>query len=444
MLPINTSFITMIYHVKKGKIKALLLIILICFYGNVTAQKKVDGLLSINQYYGKVVSAFDGNYFWAKHNSKYNIYDKTGELIKQGITIKNQIDVRDYQNSFNIKDGIFVEYDKAKTSKKFRSFSNQKQVSDHLYSTIISYDNGTYFAVRELDQLKGKKAEYLYLDNNLNTIYKIKPEYISAIKKSRIRTLNSEEYYRRIFGSVNDGLIKHYNTATQKFGFINTNGKLVIPNKYVAVGDFSEGLAFFQNEDKLYGFINTKGDIAIPAKYSKQPYSFFSNRARVLSKSGHWGFIDNNDQLVIDAKYKYATNFYKNHALVRENQFSPILLINISGEIVQEFNKDLKINFQEQANIHQKLGLKAEYFTHINPILKQLIDFKKGIFIHKNNKSGLVDINGNIVLDFIYKSLKDYNNNFLLAIMVDKSFKEKHALINDKGDIVVEVGLSKF
>lgn len=419
--------------------------ILVCSSSILLSQPKVDGLISINEFYGKVVSTFDGEYFWVKHNSKYNIYNKSGVQIQKGITIKSQIDVRNYQNSFDIKNGIFIEYDKTKLGERFISLIDKKRLSDdYVYSTIMRYDNGTYFAIKELDKQIGKVREYLYLDKNLNIIYKIKPEYITAIKKNKINMLNSEEYNRRIFGSVNDGLIKHYNLSNKKFGFINTKGKLIIPNKYKAVGDFSEGLAFFQNDDKLYGFVNTKGEIVIPAKYSKQPYSFFSDRARVLSKNGYWGFIDSKDQLVIDAKYKYATNFYKNHALVREDQFSSIMLIDNTGRVIQTFDKDLKVTFQEQANIHQKLGLKAEYFTHINPILKQLVDFKKGIFKYKNNKSGLVDINGNVILDFKYKSLKDYNNGLMLAIIADKNFKEKHGLINEKGEFVVEVDLSKF
>ena len=409
------------------------------------SQTKVDGLISINEYFGKVVSKFDGEYFWVKHNSKYYIYDTSGTLIQKDIHIKNQTDVRNYQNSFDIRNGVFIEYDKAKYGERFIALVDRKQLTgDYVYSTIIRYDNGTYFAIKERDKQTGKLREYLYLDKNLNVIYKIRPEYITEIQKKRINMLNAEEYNRRIFGSVNDGLIKHYDPSNQKFGYIDTKGKLVIQHKYKAIGDFSEGLAFFQNDDNLYGFINTSGDVVIPAKYSKQPYSFFSNRARVLSKDGHWGFIDSKDQLIIDAKYKYATNFYKNYALVRENKFSSIMLIDDAGKVIQAFDKDLKIDFQEQANIHQTLGLNAEYFTHINPVLKQLVDYKKGIFTHKNNKSGLVDVHGNVVLDFKYKSLKDYNNGLLLAIAVDKNFKEKHGLINEAGEFVIEVGQSKF
>lgn len=421
--------------------KKILLFLFLCSTSVLLSQIKVDGLLSINEFYGKVVSNFDGEHFWVKHNSKYNIYDTKGKLIYKDIVVKSHIDVRDYQNSFNIKEGVFVAYDKTKLKEGFISLPLKNQLSDFVFSTLISYDNGTYFAIKELAKAK---PEYLYLDKDLNTIYKIKPERIIAIQKESIGGLISDEKRRRLFGSVNDGLIKNYNPATKKFGFSNTDGKLIIPHSYKAVGDFSGGLAFFQNDDKLYGYIDTKGEIVIPAKYSKQPYSFFNDRAKVLSKDGLWGFIDGSNQLVIDTKYKYASNFYKNHALVREDQFSPIMLIDSSGKVLTSFDKDLKIDFQEQANIHQTLGLNAEYFTHINPVLKQLVDFKKGIFTHKNNKSGLVDSNGNTVLDFKYKSLKDYNDGLLLAIITDENYKEKHGLINEQGEFIVEVAQSKF
>ncbi|WP_430906636.1 WG repeat-containing protein [Maribacter sp. 2-571] len=428
----------------KQKLNTFVLLLVLSCSSNLVSQTKVDGLLSINEFYGKVVSAFDGTYFWVKHNGKYDIYDKSGQQIQSGIPVKNQIDVRNYQNTFAVRNGILISYDSSKFGERFISLKEKKQLGgDHIYSTIIPYDNGTYFAIKELDKQFGKMSEHLYLDENLNVIYKIKESHIKAIQEKSRSILTSEDQKRRLFGSANEGFIKHYDPTTKTFGFINTKGETVIPHAYKAVGDFSEGLAFFRNEENLYGFINNNGETVIPAKYSKQPYSFFNDRARVLSKDGYWGFINGKDQLVIDATYKFATNFYKNHALVRTDQFSSILLIDTDGNVIHAFDKNLKIDFQEQANIHQTLGLNAEYFTHINPVLKQLVDFGKGIFTFKN-KSGLVDSKGNVVLDFNYKSLKDYNNGLMLAIITTENNKEKHGLINEQGTFVVTVGQSKF
>ena len=243
--------------------KNFILIILICSSSILFAQKKVDGLLSINEYYGKVVSRFNGEHFWVKHNQKYHLYDKNGNSILKDITLKNQIDVKKYETAFSIKGDVFIDYDKTKIKKRFFSISNKKPLSNYVYSTIIPYDNGTYFAIKSI----GKEKEYIYLDENLKVIYKVKPQLINEMNKQQRNPFTSKDKNRIVFGSYNDGLVKNYNPTTKKFGFNDTNGKLIIANKYKSVGDFSEGLAFFQNDDKLFGYINTTGKVVIPAKY---------------------------------------------------------------------------------------------------------------------------------------------------------------------------------
>ena len=112
--------------------KKLLFILFACYSMLLLSQPKVDGLLSINEFYGKVVSKFDGEHFWVKHNSKYNIYDKSGTLVKKDIALKNQIDVRDYQNTFDIRNGIFIEYEKTNYSMRFTSLTGEKTLSGDL------------------------------------------------------------------------------------------------------------------------------------------------------------------------------------------------------------------------------------------------------------------------------------------------------------------------
>jgi hypothetical protein len=53
-----------------------------------------------------------------------------------------------------------------------------------------------------------------------------------------------------------------------RMGFINLNGKLVIPCSYKSVGVFHNGLAWFK-EDKKYGFLNKKGEIIITPSFEE-------------------------------------------------------------------------------------------------------------------------------------------------------------------------------
>lgn len=72
-------------------------------------------------------------------------------------------------------------------------------------------------------------------------------------------------------------------------GFINKQGKVVIPMIYRDVENFSEGLAAFRS-DKLWGFINTKGDTVFTPqfRYAKG----FKNGLCKVANGKQWGYIN--------------------------------------------------------------------------------------------------------------------------------------------------------
>jgi hypothetical protein len=65
----------------------------------------------------------------------------------------------------------------------------------------------------------------------------------------------------------------------RKWGFVDEEGKLVIPLKYDDVDYFQEGLARVKLNEK-YGHINAKGKAVIPIEYDNAG-SFYQGRARV-------------------------------------------------------------------------------------------------------------------------------------------------------------------
>lgn len=78
-----------------------------------------------------------------------------------------------------------------------------------------------------------------------------------------------------------------------RWGFVNEQGKEVVPPQYIEVGDFHEGLAWvcldngtrkgFNWRGGKFGFINTQGEMVIPAIYDDVS-SFFEGKALVWQK----------------------------------------------------------------------------------------------------------------------------------------------------------------
>ncbi len=100
-----------------------------------------------------------------------------------------------------------------------------------------------------------------------------------------------------------------------KWGFVDSSGKVVIEPKYEAVKPFSEGLAAVV-KDRRWGYIDKEGKEAIEPKYDV--VTPFSNDLAAVSKGGKWGYIDKTGKLVIPLNYDDAHPFSEEYAGVKE------------------------------------------------------------------------------------------------------------------------------
>lgn len=74
-----------------------------------------------------------------------------------------------------------------------------------------------------------------------------------------------------------------------KFGFINLRGETVIPFKYESAGDFSEGLAMVQQNEKV-GYIDKTGRVVIPFRYDSG--LDFEHGIAWVESAGDTGYIN--------------------------------------------------------------------------------------------------------------------------------------------------------
>lgn len=151
----------------------------------------------------------------------------------------------------------------------------------------------------------------------------------------------------------------------EKHGFVNPDGKLVVPTIYDDASAFSECMALVKKNGK-WGYVDSTGKLAIDLKYS-DAYSFsygyavvsrdnkygFVDRngkefhleydmaksfaeglAAVQNSRGLWGYIDTNGKIVIPFKYEYGDAFYEGRAKVMLNE--KWVLIDTNGKEVKE------------------------------------------------------------------------------------------------------------
>jgi hypothetical protein len=116
-------------------------------------------------------------------------------------------------------------------------------------------------------------------------------------------------------------------------GYIDKTGRDIIGaiyDKPFFVAGFSEGLCAVEKDDKA-GFIDQTGEIVIPFQFIWVE-SFSEGLAKVrLEKEGKYGFIDKEGDWVIQPMYEVAYQFYAGRAIVAEEKEGTYKAINKSG-----------------------------------------------------------------------------------------------------------------
>jgi hypothetical protein len=88
-----------------------------------------------------------------------------------------------------------------------------------------------------------------------------------------------------------------------RYGFVDSNGKLKIANRYDSIGEFHEGLAAVKLIGK-WGFVNTSDRVTINPNYD-QPANF-ENGFAIVSRNKKFGVIDKSGVTVLPFRYDYV------------------------------------------------------------------------------------------------------------------------------------------
>ena len=205
-----------------------------------------------------------------------------------------------------------------------------------------------------------------------------------------------------------------------KRGFINKEGKLVIPCKYDFADYFSEGLAPVEMNGKL-GFINKEGNLVIPCKYNYA--ESFSEGLAGIVMNGKRGFINKEGKMVIPCKYNSGDFFSEGLAGVIMN--GKWGFINKEGKMVIPCKYDSADVFSEgMVSVEMK-----EKFGYINKEGKMVVpckydeadDFSEGLAsVKMNGKWGYINKKGKMVIPCKYDNACNFYDG--LAMVLNESW----------------------
>ncbi|WP_446787109.1 WG repeat-containing protein [Macellibacteroides fermentans] len=262
-----------------------------------------------------------------------------------------------------------------------------------------------------------------------------------------------------------DGLIK-VKGPNGKWGYVDMNGKLVIGYEFEEAGDFSDGLAAV-GYSKPYGtptvnsrgetetyilpmstYINTKGELIREyVNASREDYS----EGLAVARNGKSGYVDTNENVVIDYQFDQAWPFKNGFAKVMMN--GKFGFVDKAGNIRVECKYDRVGEFSEGLAA-VSLGGKWGYVdTNGNPITGFIYDdarpFSDGMAVVCINDSsqqmtraatyGYIDKSGNLIIPIKYKVAGNFSEG--LAAVCNTNKLESY-YIDKKGNKVIDKGFT--
>ncbi len=144
-----------------------------------------------------------------------------------------------------------------------------------------------------------RRGKFGYIDKKGHEVIPMRYDYAGADSSSYIlRSYLTDGRLAGERGVFSEGLIRIQENG--RWGFVDTNGKVIIKPRYNFVGHFSEGFALIEVDSK-WGFINKEGKKIVDLKYERaEP---FQQGLALVKYMGRWGFIDGTGKELIPLKY---------------------------------------------------------------------------------------------------------------------------------------------
>ncbi|OFX89987.1 MAG: hypothetical protein A2W99_08490 [Bacteroidetes bacterium GWF2_33_16] len=192
---------------------------------------------------------------------------------------------------------------------------------------------------------------------------------------------------------------------------VNGNESFVDVPDVKKVKDFAEGLAPYETSKGFSGFINSDGKVVIPAQFTGVGY-FSSDMAWARKNKDLIGFINTNGEWVIQPQFLAAKNFDAESGLARVKLNDEWWYTDKSGNLIRPESADKTDDFKEglaQASVNGKIGfLNNQMAWFIEPQFEAARDFKNGFAaVKKDGAWGVINQNGEWVIQPQFDSVKD-------------------------------------
>ncbi len=210
-----------------------------------------------------------------------------------------------------------------------------------------------------------------------------------------------------------------------KYGLINLKGRQIVKPEYEEINAVP-GIenSFKVKKDGKYGIVDNEGKIVIKEQYADIDVLGKDNKSGFIVKdeSGKYGIVDYSNKQVLEIKYDAIQKVYGNDLYV-------VKIGNIQKIVDKENNEVLTSGFDSIAQI--------------------LSNQENAVIFVKDNKYGIMNLSGQILIDAQYDYLKEAKAGIFIAKSGDKygiinmnkeekiAFQYNSIVYNQKADIYI-------
>lgn len=162
-----------------------------------------------------------------------------------------------------------------------------------------------------------KNGRMGFIDTSFQTVipFKFKSAGSFYDGRARVKLMNGRRYYidrtgRVLFGEggeFQEG--KAFAKRRGKYGFIDVNGRTIVPFIYQNANHFGNGLAGVKIGSR-WGFIDEKGKLVISPQFEE--VGVFAENLVAVKIKGRWGFADRTGKVVIPPQFDQWTYYFEN------------------------------------------------------------------------------------------------------------------------------------
>lgn len=225
----------------------------------------------------------------------------------------------------------------------------------------------------------------------------------------------------------------------KQWGYMDTEGKMVIKPAYLYASPFENGFAIVKKETTFLIIDKTGTETKIDIADIKKIDPFSEGLASVTNLSGKTGYMDYTGTLIIDTKFFSVGNFKNGYAWAK-NDMKQLGYINKNGEWISEPKFASGKNFDKISGLARvKYNEQWAYVSQKGDVVyvkntSVWGDFNDGLSKGKEGELlGFYDNTGTYKIKPQFEAVRNFKNGFAAV-----KLKGKWGVINLEGEWIIE------